>query len=64
MYVGFDILSVAVKASAEGINDLILGDVVFQALCDSRESLVTLNETVKLRPCGGDDDCLSGNIMS
>ena len=63
MHVGGNILSVAVKASAEGIDDLILGDVVFQTLRDSRESLVALYQTVKLRPHGGDDDRLSGNIM-
>ena len=63
MYVVCNILSVAIKASAEGINDLVLGDVVFQALRDSREGLVALYQTVKLRPCGGDDDRLSGNIM-
>ena len=63
MYIGFDILSVAVKASAEGIDDLVLGGIILQTLRDRRQSLVALYQTVKLRPRGGDDDRLSGNIM-
>ena len=63
MDVGFDILSVAVKALTEGIDDFFLGGVVFQTLRNRGKGFVSLNQAMKIRARGGDDDRLAVNLM-
>ena len=63
MDVGFNILSVAVKALTEGIDDFFLGGVVLQTLRNRREGFVALNQAVKIRARGGDDDRLAVKLI-
>lgn len=64
MHIGFDILSAAVKAGAKGVDDPILGSILRQALGDRGEGLVTLDQAVKIRAAGGDDQGLAVDVMT
>ena len=63
MHVSFHIRSVAVIAAAKGFDNLFLGGILFETLRDCQEGFVALNKTVKIRPGGGNDNRLSGNLM-
>lgn len=64
MHIGFDILSAAVETGAEGIDDLVLCRILRQALGDRGEGLVALDQAVKIRAAGGDDQGLSVDVMT
>jgi hypothetical protein len=61
--VGFDNLSVAVKACAEGIDNFFLGGVLFQTIRYDSEGFVALNQAVKICACGGDDYRLTVHVV-
>lgn len=64
MHIGFDILSAAVETGAKGVDDPILGSILRQALGDRGEGLVALDQAVKIRAAGGDDQGLSVDVMT
>ena len=63
MNIGFDILPVAVKARAEGIDDFFLGSFIFQTFRDCGEGFVALYQAVEFCASGGNDDRLSAKLM-
>ena len=64
MHIGFDLLSAAVKAGAKGVDDLVLCRILRQALGDCGEGLVPLDQAVKIRAAGGDDQGLVIDLMT
>ena len=64
MNVGFDILSAAVKTGAKGVDDLLLCRILRQALGNRGEGLVALDQAVKIRAAGGDDQGLAIDLMT